>query len=186
MWRNPFESVAAVAVEGAAKLTVRFTDAVGSTGRQWFPIGNGFGFAFLVQPWFAVWAAETTAVSGGAGRFSAWSGVTFQKVCDRFEGSIVKYLSRIRVRYDYAVARSGKQDDAKRCGAGGAFFDEVTIGDDTNFVLWSPFGVATASADHRYDNASLFQLPPWFSGQAARGVFEWIWRFVAVESGFAK
>ena len=80
--RDISESVAAVAVEGAAKFTVGFPDTVGGTGREWFPVQNCLGFAFLVQPWFAVWAAETTAVSWEAERFNAGSGVTFQKVCD--------------------------------------------------------------------------------------------------------
>ena len=121
--RDISESVATVAVKGAAKLAVGFSDAVGGLSFKWFPVKNCLRFSFLIQPWFAVWAAETTAVSWEAERFSAGSGLTFQKLRDRLEGSIVKQVPGACVGNDHAIAGSSKQNDAKRCGAGGAFFD---------------------------------------------------------------
>ena len=163
VWRDISESVTAVAVDGAAKLTIGFADAVGGAGGKWFSVKNCLGFALLEQPWFSVWAAETTAVSWEAERFSAGSGLTFQKLRDRLEGPIVLQVPGACIGNDRAIAGSGKQDDAKRCGASGAFLDEVAIGRNTNFMLRSPVCTASMPSDHWYHDAAFSQLPPWLA-----------------------
>ena len=129
-------------------------------------------------------AAGAAAVGWGCRNVSA-GGVDFQKLDGVFEGSIVKHVPCVSVGNDHAVAGAGKQDDTERCRSPFALFDEVAIGRDANFMLRSPVCTASMSSDHGYHDAAFSQLPPWLAGQVAGRVSQWIWRFVAVESGFA-
>ena len=162
MTRNPLESVAAVAVEGATELAVG-ADAVGGVSWQWFSVGNGLGFSSLELARLAVRAARAAAVDWGC-RNVCPDGVDFQKLDGVFEGSIVKHVPCVSVGNDHAVAGSGKQDDTERCRGPFALFDEVAISRDANFMLRSPVCTASMPSDHWYDNAAFSQLPPWLAG----------------------
>ena len=76
------------------------------------------------------------------------AGLNFQEFGDVVECSIVNCLPCVCVGDDHAVAGSGEQNHAEWRFAAGAFFDEVTIGRDADFMLRSPVRTASMSSIH--------------------------------------
>lgn len=161
VWWDPAEAVAAGAVEFAAELAVGAV-AVGGVGWKWLTIGDGLGFSSLKLSRLAVWTADAAAVGGGTWDVGA-SGLDLQKLDNVCKSAFVARLSGVGVGNDDAITGASKQDDAERCVAASAFLDEITVGRKSHFVLWSPVGVASMSANDRYHKAALFEQSPWFT-----------------------
>ena len=137
MWWSPAEVVAAGAVEFASELAVR-ADTVGGACGERFTVDHGLRFSRLEHSRFAVGAASATTVDRGICGWCTFF-ARFHKLEGVSESTFIGCLSSFVDRNDDAITGACKQDDAEGCVAAGAFFDEIAVGCEANFVLGAPF-----------------------------------------------
>jgi|GEM_PF-6179487 len=110
--RDPFEAVAAGAVERAPEFSIGRSDAVGGIGSERLFIEYGFRFSALKLSGLAVWTARAAFVGRCCRNVSAAS-LDLKKLLDTFQSPTTALLHCWRVGDNHAVGGSSKQNHAE-------------------------------------------------------------------------